>query len=337
MKKVLESESLLNNLSNGVLTLDAKDGHIIYANDACCEILEMEKSELVGRTIVSCIESNKINDDFVEYLLLCVSDKKQAHSGDVDYFKTRIKRLKIRTDYYEDDENPRIGMVISDISAVERMSEMLNRYMSVNVANMLKNEPGATLIGGEKRDVSIMFADVRGFTALSEKMDAGDLVRILNHYLATMIKVIHHHGGTITSFLGDGVLAVFGAPQDLENHADHCIAAAIDMQRHMDDVNNWCCDNNYPELKVGIGIDSGIVLAGNIGCEEHIKYDVIGLVVNTASRIETYTLGGQILISENTRRAAKGKLGIIDEMEIQAKGISHPLKIYDIDSLDDFS
>lgn len=333
MKKRLDPLSILDDLTNGVLALDATDGHIIYVNPACCDILEMKHEELIGKTIVECIESNKINDEFVEYLLRCVSDKTQTHNGEVDYFKNEIKRLQIRTEYYDDAQNPWISMVISDISAVGRMSQMLDLYMSQDVAEMLKTEPGSTLVGGEKRDVSILFSDIRGFTALSEKMDAADLVRILNHYLEPMIKVIHAYDGIITSFLGDGILAVFGAPMNLENHADHAIAAAIDMQRHMREVNNWCSDNNYPELKMGIGIDSGVVLAGNIGCEEHIKYDVIGLTVNTASRIEGHTGGGEILISENTYRAAKGKLDVLGDMDIQAKGISKPLKIYYLEGI----
>lgn len=334
MSELLNYDTILNNITNGVLTLDAKDGHIIYVNDACCEILEMEKENLVGSTIIDCIESNKINDDFIEYLLRCVSDKGHSHDGCVDYFKTRIKRLQIRTEYYEDESHPRIGMVISDITMAERMSEMLNLYMSKDVAAMLKNEPGATLIGGEKRDVSIMFADVRGFTKLSETLDPDNLVKILNRYLSTMIKVIHSYGGTITSFLGDGLVVVFGAPKDLENHADHSIACAIDMERYINEVNNWCYDNNLPELSIGIGIDSGIIFAGNIGSEEHIKYDVIGLVVNTAARIESFTSGGQILISEHTKKAAKDSLKIIYDTEVLAKGISKPVKVYDVKGID---
>ena len=172
-----------------------------------------------------------------------------------------------------------------------------------------------------------MMSDLRGFTAMSERMPAHDLLNMLNHYLGEMTETIQSNGGTIIEFIGDGIMAIFGAPAPSDVHADQAVAAAIGMQSKMVDINKWNAAHGYETLQMGIGINTGDVIVGNIGSEKRTKYGVTGANVNLCGRIESYTVGGQVLISPSTRKAIKTFLSVASEMEVMPKGVKEPLTL----------
>lgn len=211
----------------------------------------------------------------------------------------------------------------------ELLHQILGKYFSDELVDVILENPQGAAIGGEKRNVTVMMADLRGFTALSERLSADEVVAILNHYLEKMTEVIMKYKGTIIEFIGDAILAVFGAPLVAEHAADDAIAAAIEMQNSMDSVNRYNTENGYPEIEMGIGIHAGEVFIGNIGSEQFMRYNVIGQVVNLCSRIQTYSIGGQILVSEQTQKYLKGKLVLNKQFEISMKGIHERLVVCD--------
>ena len=170
-----------------------------------------------------------------------------------------------------------------------------------------------------------MMSDLRGFTAMSERMEAGDLLTMLNHYLGEMTEEIQKYNGTIIEFIGDGIMAIFGAPAPSENHAADAIAVAVQMQNRMKEINRWNAERGYPVLEMGIGLNTGEVIVGNIGSEKRTKYGVVGSHVNLCDRIESYTVGGQILVSPLTRETAGTDLEIAQEMEVFPKGVKGAL------------
>ena len=177
------------------------------------------------------------------------------------------------------------------------------RYLSDEVVDQILEAPGGARLGGDKRTVTIMMSDLRGFSALSERLPPEQVVRIINNYLATMTEVIKKHKGTIDEFIGDAILAIFGAPVSREDDAKRAIACAVEMQLAMHAVNEYNRKNDLPEIEMGIALHTGEVIVGNIGSEQRAKYGVVGTAVNLTSRIETYTIGGQILISDATLKA----------------------------------
>jgi len=215
----------------------------------------------------------------------------------------------------------------------ELLHQILGKYFSDEVVDMILENPAGAAIGGEKRTVAVMMADLRGFTALSERLSAETVVAILNHYLEEMTEVILKYRGTIIEFIGDAILAVFGAPLVAENAADDAVAAAIEMQNRMDGVNRYNENNGYPEIEVGIGIHAGEAFIGNIGSEKFMRYNVIGQVVNLCSRIQTYSVGGQILVSEQTKKHLQSTLTINKNIEISMKGIHRQVTICDIKAI----
>jgi PAS domain S-box-containing protein len=208
--------------------------------------------------------------------------------------------------------------------------ETFGRYLTDEVVSTLLESPTGPQIGGEKRKVTMLMADLRGFTSLSERLAPERVVTILNRYLTTMVNIIKQYQGTIDEFIGDAIFVLFGAPIWQEDDAQRAVACAVQMQLAMAAVNEQNRQEGLPEVEMGIGIHTGLVVVGNIGSAERMKYGVVGSHVNLTSRIQSYTTGGQILISEATRQALVSILKLGKQMEIEAKGIEHPVTLAEV-------
>jgi adenylate cyclase len=207
---------------------------------------------------------------------------------------------------------------------------MFGRYLSTEVMNSLLEDPTALELGGEKRKVTIMMTDLRGFTALSERLNPEQVVQLLNSYFEVMVDVVLQYHGTINEIIGDALLVIFGAPQEMPDRAQRAIACAIEMQNAMAKVNGQNREQGLPDLEMGIGLNETEVIVGNIGSAKRSKYAVVGSGVNMTSRIESYTVGGQILISESVRQEAGDVLRIDAQMDVLPKGAETPLRIYEV-------
>jgi len=208
--------------------------------------------------------------------------------------------------------------------------QVFGRYLSNNVvANLLENPEGLKL-GGERRQITILTSDLRGFTALSEQLPPEEVINILNFYLEYMADVIGKYHGTIDEFMGDGILVLFGAPIARENDAVRAVACACAMQLAMGAVNEKMKELGLPGLEMGIGIHTGEVVVGNIGSEKRAKYGIVGSQVNLTYRIESYTRGGQILITQPTLKEAGPDVKIEAQKQVQPKGFKQPITIYEV-------
>ncbi|KPA15052.1 adenylyl cyclase [Candidatus Magnetomorum sp. HK-1] len=210
------------------------------------------------------------------------------------------------------------------------IKKTFGRYLSDDIVESILDTPEGLELGGEKRKVTIMMSDLRGFTSIGERLPPEDVLTIINIYLKAMTDIILEYGGTIDEFIGDAILVIFGAPVFLEDDAKRALACAIEMQQSMEMVNQKNIELGYPEVSMGIGINTGEVVVGNIGSEKRSKYGVIGSNVNLTSRIESYTVGGQILVSESTLNDCKGLLRVDDQFQVMPKGVKQPITIYDI-------
>ena len=215
-----------------------------------------------------------------------------------------------------------------DLTAL--LKRMFGRYLSTEVMNSLIENPSALELGGERRRVTIMMTDLRGFTALSERLEPEQVVQMLNAYFEIMVEVVLKYNGTINEIIGDALLVIFGAPQDMPDRSQRAIACAIEMQNAMAQVNEDNRVEGLPELEMGIGINETEGIVGNIGSSKRSKYTVVGSGVNMTSRIESYTVGGQILISESVCQEAGEVLRIDAQREVLPKGAETPLRIYEV-------
>jgi len=220
---------------------------------------------------------------------------------------------------------------------VERRNEFIRgvfgRYLTDEVAETLLNSPEGLKLVGERREITIMMADIRGFTNISSQRAPEEVVTMVNNFLSVMTEVIIDYGGTIDEFIGDAILALFGAPNAMQDHAEKAVACAIAMQQAMVSVNELNRAAGLPEIETGIGINTGEVIVGNIGSEKRAKYGVVGHHVNFTSRVESYTAGGQILVSERTFDACGGMVRSRGEMSVRPKGIDEDVKLFDVASM----
>jgi adenylate cyclase len=210
------------------------------------------------------------------------------------------------------------------------MRQTFGRYLTDEVVNSLLETPQGLKLGGEKRNVTLLMSDLRGFSAISERVSPEKAVEIINLYLGIMTDVINNYNGTINEFIGDGIFVMFGAPIQREDDPQRAIACAIAMQLAMNDINNKLAEMNLLPLEMGIGVHTGEVLAGNIGSQQRAKYTVMGSNVNLASRIESYSVGGQVLVSKITYNLVSSSVRINRQMEVNLKGIQESIKIYEI-------
>jgi len=180
------------------------------------------------------------------------------------------------------------------------------------------------------REVTILLTDLRGFTSISEAHPVGVVLDVLNRYLIKMSEIVGRHGGTIDKFMGDSIMVLFGAPYAHEDDVKRALICAVDMQLAMEDVNQHHKQIGMPELFMGIGINTGTVMAGTLGSDLYSEYTVIGDEVNLASRIEAFSLRGQVLISESTFNRCREFVTTDDPMDVYVKGKTHPVSLREV-------
>lgn len=212
------------------------------------------------------------------------------------------------------------------------VKKLFGRYVSKDVFQQLLAHPELAELGGSRREMSVLFSDIRGFTTVTEKGDPELLVGQLNEYFAHMVEVVFRHSGTVDKFVGDMVMALFGAPLDDERHADHAVATAVEMVAELARLNQKWASEGKAQLDIGVGINSGEMIAGNIGSSSIMSYTVIGDNVNLGSRLESLNkeYRTRIIISDATRSRLTGSYDVRPLGEVVVKGKTRPVAIFEI-------
>lgn len=223
-------------------------------------------------------------------------------------------------------------LVLEDISQEKRMKSTLYRYMTPGVAERVMALGDDVMMKGERKDVTVLFSDIRGYTTLTENMEADKVVEMLNAYFETMVESVFHFEGTLDKFIGDALMAVFGAPLPLQNHAWAAVQSALDMRQRLFRFNHERRNQSQPEIRIGIGISSGAVVSGNIGSQRKMEYTVIGDGVNLSSRLEGVTkeYGCDIVLSEHTYEFCKDKIWVRELDRTQVKGKREAVNLYEL-------
>ena len=214
--------------------------------------------------------------------------------------------------------------------------DTFGRYVTQEVVKKLLESKEALEMGGETREVSLIMSDLRGFTAIIAEMDPEQVITFLNRYLGKMIEILLDHRAVIDEILGDGILAFFGAPEPLEDHPARAVACALSMQAAMDEINAENEADGLPHLEMGIGVNTGSVVVGNIGSERRTKYSVVGSDVNFASRMEAFALAGQVLISASTYSRVQDLVEVRDTLQVEMKGVPGRATLYDVRGIGGF-
>ncbi|MFI5331899.1 MAG: adenylate/guanylate cyclase domain-containing protein [Desulfobaccales bacterium] len=208
--------------------------------------------------------------------------------------------------------------------------DTFGRYVTQEVVKKLLEDKTALELGGETREVSIVMSDLRGFTALIADMQPEQVITFLNRYLGKMIEILTDHRAVIDEIVGDGILAFFGAPEPMADHPARAVACALKMQTAMAEINAMNASDGLPHLEMGIAVNTGTVVVGNIGSELRAKYSVVGAHVNFTSRIEAFAVGGQVLISPATYERVRDSIQVRQVIKGEMKGVPGTATIYEV-------
>ncbi len=213
-----------------------------------------------------------------------------------------------------------------------KMKRLFGQYVSRDVYEQLVANPDLARLGGQRREMTVLFSDIRGFTTVSESGQPEEIVAILNEYFTRMVEIVFAHKGTLDKFVGDMVMALFGAPLDDPKHAEHAVDAALAMTRELQRLNEKWAAEGRPSLDIGIGISTGPMIAGNIGSEAIMSYTVIGDTVNLGARLESLNkqYGTRIIISEAVREALPDRYVFRSLGDVVVKGKTRPVAIYEV-------
>jgi len=229
------------------------------------------------------------------------------------------------------------AIAVENVRAHERLAKEevaranYSRFLPEYVVKQMLENPNSFKLGGVTQTITVLFADIRGFTRISEHAPPEKIVQLLNRYFSAMTEIIFAHGGTLDKYLGDGLMALFGAPTVTPKDAANAVSAAVAMQRRMLSINDELRAEGYPEIGIGIGLHTGEAIVGYIGSDRRSEYTAIGDTVNTASRLESNAKAGQIYVSEMAAKAAHTRYQLLPRDAISVKNREQPVPLFEVD------
>jgi len=237
----------------------------------------------------------------------------------------------------EKGKNLGVVLISDDITQEQRLMSTLCRYVTRQVAEEILKDRDRLKLGGTRSSVSVLFSDIRNFTTISENSTAEEVVHMLNDYFTRMLDPVFRYDGTLDKFIGDAIMAIFGAPVPLPDHAERACRAAVAMAAELERLQaKWAAEGREP-FRMGIGINTGEMVVGNLGSEQLFDYTVVGDGVNLGARLESlnkeYETKHHIIISESTYEAAKDKLEVRRLGEVTVKGKTRPVVVYELQGL----
>ena len=212
--------------------------------------------------------------------------------------------------------------------AKEKVKGFFGKYVSHNVVEQILSEEKPH-VSGERRNVTILYTDVRGFTAMSEKLPAEEVVNLLNEHFNVLTRVAFKYKGTVDKFIGDAVMVIFGAPIKQKDHALRAVQCGIEMQQAVVELNRKLAKKGR-HIHIGVSINSGEAIIGNVGSDQFMDYTAIGDTVNTASRMQSAAGAGEVVISPTTLQQVKGNVRVIKKETIKVKGKEKPITVFKI-------
>ncbi len=327
------NESILRTMATGVVTLDP-DGSVAYANGAALRIFTKQEqmrpaqpsAEFFGRA------QNPSLSASIEQAL---QQREAFTTYDLQYRKGEdVLNVNVHALPLQDSKGKSLGAVViaDDITQEQRLMSTLCRYVTRQVAEQIMKDRDKLKLGGNRSMVSVLFSDIRNFTTISEQSRAEEVVSLLNEYFSRMLEPIFLYEGTLDKFIGDAIMAVFGAPVTQADDAERAVKAAREMRRALKKYNVDRQVRGLPPIGNGIGITKGEAISGNIGSEQRMDYTVIGDTVNVASRLEGLTKNYEykILVNDDVYQEIKGKIPCVDLGFAHVKGKEGEIHIYGV-------
>ncbi|MBA3897272.1 MAG: GAF domain-containing protein, partial [Sphingomonadaceae bacterium] len=325
------NESILRSMSAGVVTLD-RDGRLATINDAACAILEVEADAAQGRNARAFLK--RIDSWLLGEIDAVAADGQRRRRLDADITTARGNPISANVTIVplvRDGGADGLLILVEDISQRKRLEGAMRRFMPQNLVEQVI-ERREELLEGAACTASVLFADIRDFSALAETLPPRETVEVLNEIFGELYEAVVAHGGVLDKFIGDAVMAVYGAPISSGRDPQNAVASALAMQRAIDGINERRAAKGLTPIRLGIGIATGEVIAGTVGSSKRMDYTVIGDSVNLAARLEElskiHDVG--ILVCETTARAVEQEIRLRALKETQVRGRTRPERIFEV-------
>lgn len=333
--------NILRSLSNAVIATDHA-GRVMAVNESARHLLNLNPEDHIEGQCLSELIHLKEND-FAAWFGKALEP--QAGKPLEQYYPEQILMLDAQSDSHSvnltintiaDATDPNLVrgalVVMEDISQEKRLKNTMYRYMTQELAERLMQNSDSAKLGGDRKDVSVLFSDIRGYTTLTEHMPPEDVVEMLNEYFEQMVEAIFRFKGTLDKYIGDAIMAVFGSPLQLEDHAWYAVQAAIEMRHRLVEFNTRRKAHQLNTIAIGIGINTDSVISGNIGSSKRMEFTAIGDGVNLGSRLEgaSKQYGCDIIISDRTYFACEQRVWARELDCIRVKGKTDPVSIFEL-------
>ena len=264
----------------------------------------------------------------VRPILMLVSAVRAIGEGKLD------QRIEIKRKDEIGDLTDAFNDMAKGLQEREFIRQTFQKFVHKDVVNELLSNPDMVKVGGERKKATIIFTDIRGFTPLSESLKPEDLIGLVNGYFKELLPIIDRNGGVLDKFIGDAMMIVFGAPIEKDDDAIRAVRTGLEMQQKLNEMKKEKEKEGRKTIVMGIGINTGYVVAGNVGSQDRMEYTVLGDVVNVAARIEGQSRTGEVMISEETYNEVKDFIKVSGEVDqVSLKGKSEPMNIYTVEKI----
>ena len=323
------NENILGSIATGVITINSI-GEIDSINKAGQNILKVEKQNILGNHYMYIFE----HDNEIIELISKTEDNKKIYSEINIPFLTvsedTIINISVAPRIDINNNTEGVVIAIEDISDINKVKNTFKRYVSKQVVDNLLDDETNLNLGGENREVTILFTDIRGFTSMAEKMKPEKVVLTLNEYFSEMIDIVFKHNGTLDKIIGDELMIVFGAPLSSDDDTERALNTAIEMQNKIADLNMVRSKRKEPPILVGAGINKGQVVSGNIGSRDMMDYTVVGDTVNLGSRLCSAASAGEIIVSGRVKNSTEQLFSFKELKPIRVKGKKDKIDVYQV-------
>ncbi len=319
-------DNIMSSITTGIIMINVL-GEIEFVNHSAKNIFGIDQDEVMNNHYLIVFQNNPLLIELLESSEIKNEVIYEDNFKIID-LKETPREINLTLSPVYNEENERSGVVFSfeDLSGINKIKSTFKKYVSENIVDELLQNDNSLELGGAQSEVCVLFSDIRGFTALSEKMKPSDVVYLLNTYFESMIEVVFSHNGTLDKIIGDELMVLYGVPLKTKNDSQSAVNSAIAMFKALETFNKEIEKENLPKLQIGIGINYGKVVSGNIGSERQMNYTVIGDAVNLASRLCSHAKSGEVVISKSVYERLEANTGFIAQTPIMVKGKSQEIE-----------
>jgi len=314
-------DNIMSSITTGIIKINFL-GELEYINESAKKIFAMQEDEVLNNHYFVVFQNNPQLITLLEKAEQEPQSILQEDKFEIETFQGNPGQINLTLSTVFDENQLPSGLIFSfeDLSSINKVTSTFKKYVSENIVDELLKNDTLMELGGVQNDVCVLFCDIRGFTSMSEKMKPNEVVYLLNHYFEAMIEVVFKFNGTLDKIIGDELMVLYGVPIKTDNDAQSAVNSALEMMATLRRFNNEMESKGFPKLQIGIGVNAGQVVCGNIGSKRQMNYTVIGDPVNLAARLCSHAKPGEIVISKSVLEQLNDSVGFEEKPPIFVKG-----------------